>query len=80
MDYHTQAHYPGVVEVGTTVIRIGRKSYTLGQGCFKDGTCFATGETVTVYANLGEHLSLALPDELRSGLEAHAPSPSSAPI
>ena len=25
-------------------------------------------------------LSLALPDELRSGLEAHAPSPSSAPI
>ena len=80
VDYHAQAHYPGVVEVGTAVVRIGRTSYTLGQGCFKDGTCFATGETVTVYANLGEHRSLALPDELRSGLEAYAPSSSSTPI
>lgn len=79
VDYHAQAHYPGVVAVGTAVIRIGRTSYTLGQGCFKDGTCFATGETVTVYANLGEHRSLALPDELRSGLEAHAATPSSVP-
>ena len=77
VDYHAQAYYPGAVEVGTTVIRIGRTSYTLGQGCFKDGTCFATGETVTVYANLGEHRSLALPDELRSGLGSYAVSPSS---
>jgi acyl-CoA thioester hydrolase len=77
VDYHAQAHYPGVVEVGTAVTRIGRTSYTLGQGCFKDGICFATGETVTVYANLGEHRSLALPDALRSGLEAYALSPSS---
>ena len=35
VDYHVQAHYPGAVEVGTTVIRIGRTSYTLGQDALR---------------------------------------------
>ena len=32
VEYHAPMHFPGEVDIGTTVLRIGNTSYTLGQG------------------------------------------------
>ncbi len=62
--------YPGEVEVGTGVIRVGRSSYVLGQGVFSGDKCIATAEVVTVYFDAANNKSRPLPDELRAVLEA----------
>jgi acyl-CoA thioester hydrolase len=68
IDFVGQAHYPGEVEVGTRILRIGNSSYTLGQGVFQEGHCFATTETVSDYADSRAGKSLSLPPVLREAL------------
>ena len=48
IEYHAMLHFPGEAEIGTTIIRIGGSSYTLGQGVFRDDTCIATARVVSV--------------------------------
>src|SRR5512147_2321783 len=52
INFLAQAHYPGTVEIGTRVERVGRTSCTIGQGVFKDGVCFATADSVLVWLDL----------------------------
>ena len=71
--YLAQAHYPGNVDVGTRVERVGRTSCTLGQGLFKDGVCFATAESVLVWLALADGGRPApFPDALGQRLAAEA--------
>jgi len=62
--------YPGEVEVGTVVTRIGNASFDLGQGVFQDGRCAATAEVAQVYFDPATGRSRPLPDPLRAGLTA----------
>src|SRR5258708_4974119 len=48
IEYLSEMHYPGEVEVGTLIRRIGRSSITFGQGMFNDGRCIAVSEAVMV--------------------------------
>ena len=48
IEYHAPLHFPGSVDIGTTVLRVGRSSYTLAQAVFRDDTCIATAEVVNV--------------------------------
>jgi acyl-CoA thioester hydrolase len=66
--YRAALHYPGDVEIGTVVTRIGGTSYDLGQGIFRSDTCVATAEVTTVHIAGGR--SAPLPDALRAILEA----------
>jgi acyl-CoA thioester hydrolase len=66
--YRATLHYPGTVEVGTVVTRIGGSSYDLGQGLFQGDRCIATAEVTTVHIAGGR--SAPLPDTVRSVLEA----------
>lgn len=70
VDYHAPLHFPGNVDIGTVVKRIGRTSYVLGQGVFRDGKCIASAEVVTVFFNSETGTPQPLTDELRSVLEA----------
>lgn len=67
--YHAALNYPGEVDIGTGVIRIGRSSYVLGQGIFSGDTCIATAEVVTVLFDSATGKSRPLTDELRTVLE-----------
>ena len=67
--YLSALGYPGEVEVGTGIIRVGRSSYVLGQGVFSGDKCIATAEVVTVYFDAAANKSRPLPDELRGVLE-----------
>ena len=68
-----QAHYPGHVEIGTRVESVGRTSCSFGQGLFKDGVCFATGEAVMVWLHLADGgRPVGFPAAMRERLKAEA--------
>mgnify|MGYP002641253596 CR=1 FL=1 len=66
--YRAALHYPGEVEIGTVVTRLGGSSYDLGQGVFQGDKCIATAEVTTVHIVDGR--SARLPDTVRAILEA----------
>jgi len=53
IDYRAQAHYPGEVQVGTRLLRIGRTSFKTGHGLFKDDVCIGTARCVLVHTRDG---------------------------
>ena len=71
IDYLAESHWPGEVEIGVRVLRIGSKSFSVGTGLFRDGTCIATA--VQVLVNLKDGKSAPLGDGLRSRLEEMLP-------
>jgi acyl-CoA thioester hydrolase len=48
IEYMSEMHYPGEVDVGTLVRRIGKSSVTYGQAIFNNGRCAAVAESVMV--------------------------------
>ena len=68
IEYHRALHFPGTVDIGTRVTRVGRSSYTLGQGIFRDGQCIATAEVVTVRLDPGSGKSVPLDERFKSAL------------
>lgn len=70
LDFRRETHYPGTVRVGTRVIRVGGKSFTLGHGVFRDGTCLCTAESTGVY--IGPEGAVRIPEDVRGVLEALA--------
>lgn len=64
--YHTHLRFPGTVDIGTVVTRIGGSSFDLGQGVFNGDQCIATAEVVSVYFDPGTGKSQPLPDPLRA--------------
>jgi len=68
--YLGHVRYPGEVEVGTVVTRIGNSSFDLGQGVFQGETCAATARVAQVYFDPSTGRSRPLPDPLRAALAA----------
>jgi acyl-CoA thioester hydrolase len=66
LDYRAELHWPGEVEIGTAVLRIGRSSITFCQGVFVGDTCFASGETVVVFTDTTTRRSTPFPDDMRA--------------
>ena len=71
IDYRAQAHYPGEVRVGTRLVRIGRTSFTMRHGVFKDGVCIATARCVLVHSRDGA--SAPIEGAFRAELEGLLP-------
>lgn len=67
----TETHFPGTIEIGTGVMRVGRTSYTLGHGLFKGDTCVATAEGVLVLLDRESRRPVQLPEATRAALLAH---------
>ena len=65
VDYITPLYFPGSVEIGTVVIRIGNSSYDLGQGIFNGEECVAIAEVVTVFFDFNTKKSKNLTTELK---------------
>jgi acyl-CoA thioester hydrolase len=68
IDYLHEASYPGTLEVGIGVLRIGNASYTFGMGMFQEGRCVSVSDAVMVFAN--EAGPARLPDLFRGRLES----------
>ncbi|MCC7272440.1 MAG: acyl-CoA thioesterase [Alphaproteobacteria bacterium] len=48
IEFRAEAHFPGIIRVGTRLLGFGRSSCRLLQGVFQDGRCVATSEAVAV--------------------------------
>lgn len=48
LDFRGEVRWPGRVDIGTRVAKVGKSSLTLEQGLFQEGRCVATGTTVIV--------------------------------
>lgn len=70
IDYRRELHYPGTVEVGARLIRVGNKSLTTGYGVFKDDVCYATSECVNVFYDMATRKTAVPSDSTRAALIA----------
>jgi len=71
IDYLKELNFPGNVEIGSRIARIGGKSFILQHGVFKAGEegCVATAECVMVFFDANERASILPPAEVRAALE-----------
>ena len=65
IDYRKEMYYPGQVEVGSGVLRIGNKSLTLRHELFKDDELVASAESALVFIDTATGVSVPVPDEVR---------------
>ena len=70
IDFRAELFYPGQVDIGTRVIRVGRSSFTCGQAVFKGGICAATSESVIVQMDAKTRKSHALSEAMAAWLGA----------
>jgi len=70
IDYRLELHYPGTVEVGARLIRVGNKSLTTGYGVFKGEECVATSECVNVFYDMGLRKTVVPSASIRTALVA----------
>lgn len=64
IEYLNEMHYPGEVETGTLVLRLGRSSIAFGQGMFNDGRCIAVSESIMVLLDAATRRSKPWPPEI----------------
>ena len=71
IDYLKELNFPGNVEIGSRIARIGGKSFTLQHAVFKAGEegCVATAECIMVYFDASKRASTLPPPEVRAALE-----------
>jgi acyl-CoA thioester hydrolase len=68
IDYLREANYPGTLEIGIGVLRVGNSSYTYGMAMFQDGACVSVSDAVLVYADANG--PARVPDQYRRRLES----------
>jgi acyl-CoA thioester hydrolase len=69
IDFRAELYFPGMIDIGTRVLKIGRSSFVVGQGIFKGELCAATAETVAVQTNDETRRSQPLTREMIAWLE-----------
>ncbi|MEM6662645.1 MAG: thioesterase family protein [Pseudomonadota bacterium] len=75
IDFLKELHYPGSVEVGARLTRLGNKSITSGYGIFQGETCFATSEAVNVFYDLTTRTTMTPAPAVRTILEKELERP-----
>ncbi len=69
IDYRAEFHYPGTIDVGGRIQRIGSKSFSTAFGLFMGDVCVATAGSVNCFFDLERRESVEPPDEVRAVLE-----------
>ena len=70
VNYVAEGHFPGIINVGSRILKLGTKSMTTGYGLFIDGDCKATAECVNIYFLPETRETLVIPPDIRTELEA----------
>ncbi|MBV9521953.1 MAG: acyl-CoA thioesterase [Alphaproteobacteria bacterium] len=71
IDFRAELHYPGTIDIGTRVLKIGRSSFTVGQGVFKEERCCATATSALVQMNSATRRPHPLSAAMTSWLGQH---------
>ncbi|HWL84796.1 MAG TPA: thioesterase family protein [Polyangiaceae bacterium] len=70
LDFRAELAWPGTVDIGTRVTKIGRSSITMVQALFQKERCAATAESVVVLVDEATRKSTPLRPEMMAALEA----------
>ncbi|MGH1481369.1 MAG: acyl-CoA thioesterase [Geminicoccales bacterium] len=69
IDFLNETQFPGDVDVGAVLTRIGNRSLHSAYGVFRDGQCLATSRCVNVYFDTRSRRSTAPSDAMRGLME-----------
>ena len=69
IDFLSETHFPGDVDVGARLVHIGNRSIRSVYGVFRDGTCLATSSCVNVYFDMRVRRSTNPTDAMRKIME-----------
>lgn len=64
IDFRAEVHWPGTIELGLAVARIGRTSVTYDQAVFHNGVCAASATAITVLVDQVSRKPTPLPPEV----------------
>lgn len=70
LQYLSPLLYPKPLEVGISLVHVGRSSFGLGYGLFVGDTCTTIAETRSVYVDKATGKSVPLPDDFKTRIEA----------
>jgi acyl-CoA thioester hydrolase len=70
LEFRAEMHWPGTVEIGTRVERVGRSSATLAQALFVHEACVATAESIVALMDMTTRRPALLPEETAEALRA----------
>lgn len=70
IDFKREIKYPGTVEIGSRLLRVGNRSMVSGYGVFVGDECKATAECVNVFWDPKARVSKTPSPRLRALLEA----------
>jgi len=70
LEFRAEMHWPGTVEIGTRVERVGRSSVTLAQALFVHETCVAIAESIVALMDMTTRRPTLLPEETAEALRA----------
>jgi acyl-CoA thioester hydrolase len=62
--YRAELHWPGTIELGLGVSKLGRTSATFSQVVFSEGKCVASATATTVMVGLESRQPTPIPDEV----------------
>jgi acyl-CoA thioester hydrolase len=71
LDIHFRAelHWPGTIELGLGVARLGRTSVHFDQVVFSNGRCMASARSITVMVDAVSRKPTPLPEETIAGMQ-----------
>lgn len=72
LEFRAEMHWPGTVEIGTRVERVGRSSVSLAQALFMNERCSAIAHSVVALMDIATRRSVPLPEETADALRAIA--------
>ena len=70
IDYLQEMHFPGKVEVGSKIIRIGNSSFTVAQAIFYEDKCCSSAESIIVFIDEANGKPIPINQALRAKLES----------
>jgi acyl-CoA thioester hydrolase len=70
IDFLRELHFPGDIDIGTSVAEIGTRSFTFTQAIFRDGACAATGRATMVLIDRATRRPRSLPENTVARLQA----------
>lgn len=62
--YRAELHWPGTIELGTGIAKVGRTSLTFAQVVFSAGKCIALAQATTVMVGLASRQPTPIPPEV----------------
>jgi acyl-CoA thioester hydrolase len=69
LEFRAEMHWPGIVEIGTRIDRIGRSSVMLNQALFVGDGCVATSESLVVLIDASTRRPIPLPPQVVEALQ-----------